>query len=308
MKSSNSIDGTDAFGDNPGTFESQMRSDPATLQAYALYLARFVEEYAGEGLIIEHLQPQNEPGYSTRYPSCLWSPGLLGTFVNDYLGPTLAERNLATQIWFGTLSNNNTYASHAGGLADNPGQTVVGVGLQWNTIGNVQSLADQGYLVMQTEHRCGNYPWEAATFNPNAPPNDHAYAEESWGLIKQWLEAGVHVYSAWNMVLDTNAQNLYLQRPWPQNALLAVERPTAQLIVTPAYHVFRHVSQFVEPGAVRLGVSGGDALAFRNPDGGIVTVLHNPGAQASDTTLAMDDTTVRLSVPAGGWATVNWKD
>jgi glucosylceramidase len=34
-------------------------------------------------------------------------------------------------------------------------------------------------------------------------PNDQAYAVESWGLIRDWIKAGVTAYSTWNMVLDT---------------------------------------------------------------------------------------------------------
>jgi glucosylceramidase len=161
---------------------------------------------------------------------------------------------------------------------------------------------------MQTEHRCGNYPWEEATFNPNQPPNDHAYAVESWGLIRDWIEAGVNSYSAWNMVLDTQGHNLDEERPWPQNALLTVSRSSGTLNVTPAYYVFRHFSYFVDPGAVRLGTSGNaDALAFRNPDGSLVTVVHNSGGQAAQTTLGVGGTTVQFQVPAQGWATVNWQ-
>jgi glucosylceramidase len=308
MKDSNDINGTDADASGNGaTFESHMLSDPSILQAHALYFARFIEEYAAEGIPIDHVHPQNEPGYATRYPSCLWDAGLLGTFVGDYLGPTLQDRGLSTEIWFGTLSNADTYSGHINGLNGSAAQYVTGVGLQWNTISNVGTLSNQGYLVMQTEHKCGNYPWETATFNANQPPNDHAYGEESWGLVKQWLEAGVHIYSAWNMVLDTQGQNLDEQRPWPQNALLAVNRSTSELLVTPTYYVFRHLSQFVDPGATRIGVSGGDAVAFKNPDSSIVTVLYNSGGQDSPTTLAVGGTTVQFTIPARGWATVNWE-
>ena len=52
--------------------------------------------------------------------------------------------------------------------------------------------------------------------------------------------------------------------------------------MTPAYHVFRHLSPFVDPGANVIGTSGGDALAFKNPDGTIVAVLYNSGAAKDD--------------------------
>ncbi len=307
MKDSNNIDGTDEYDNSPATFTSHMLSDPQILQAYALYFAKFVEEYQKEGITIAQVMPQNEPGYATRYPSCLWDAGLLGTFVGSYLGPTLADHGLSTEIWFGTLSNSDTYSGQIGGLTGDAASYVQGVGLQWNTISNTGTLSGQGYGVMQTEHKCGNYPWESATWNPNQPPNDQAYAEESWGLIKQWLEAGVHIYSAWNMVLDSEGKNIDVQRPWPQNALLTVDRSSKTLNATPAYYVFRHLSQFVAPGAVRLGTSGGDAVAFKNPDESIVTVLFNSGGQDTNTTLAVAGTTLQFSIPAHGWATVNWK-
>jgi glucosylceramidase len=171
---------------------------------------------------------------------------------------------------------------------------------------------------MQSEHQCGNYPWLGSTassradanrdnFLPGLAPNNHAYGEESWDLITDWLEAGVHIYSAWNMVLDTEGMNLDETRAWPQNALLAVDMGASTLEVTPAYYVFRHVGQYVEPDAVRLGTQGGDALAFRNPDGSIVTVMYNSGGSDSQTTLSVGGTTLQFTIPARGWATVNWQ-
>jgi hypothetical protein len=109
-----------------------------------------------------------------------------------------------------SLSNDSTYAGFIGGLTGAAAQAVVGVGLQWNTMSHVGELASRGYLVMQTEHCCGNYPFTVAgtpAFNPDKPPNDHAYAVESWGYIRDWIKAGVNVYSAWNMVLDTVGKN-----------------------------------------------------------------------------------------------------
>ena len=109
-------------------------------------------------------------------------------------------------------------------------------------------------------------------------PNDQAYAVESWGLIRDWIRAGVTAYSAWNMVLDTVGVGIDTTRVWPQNALLTVDTAAKTLNVTPTYYVFRHLSQFVAPGAKVVAARGGDALAFKNPDGSIVAVMYNAGA------------------------------
>jgi glucosylceramidase len=134
-------------------------------------------------------------------------------------------------------------------------------------------------------------------------PNDLAYAIDSWHLIKAWIQAGVNAYYAWNMVLDKAGVNIDTTTPWPQNALLVVDG--GQLIKTPAYYVFRHLSQFVAPQAQVLASIGGDALAFKNPDGSIITVVYNVDA-ARRLVVAVNDTKLAFDMPGNGWATLRY--
>jgi len=290
-----------------------IRQDAETLQAHALYLARFVEAYAAEGIVIRAVHPQNEPGYPQDYPSCSWPGDSFRDYVANHLGPLFAQRLPTTEVWLGTMSNPQSDAIVRGVMGDPAAASRVrGIGLQWG----MEKLArqyvdDYGLPTLQTEHRCGHYPWvekadpekypDGAAFGP--APNDHDYAVESWGLIKGWIDQRVNGYLAWNMVLDTNGYNLDEVRPWAQNALLVVDREARRLIVTPAYYVFRHVARFVEPGAVVLDVGGADALAWKNTDGSLVVVAHNSAEQAGDTVLAVGGAAWRFSVPARGWAT-----
>jgi glucosylceramidase len=291
-----------------------IRQDAQTLQAHALYLARFVEAYAAEGIVIQAVHPQNEPGWPQDYPSCGWPGDSMRDYIANHLGPLFQQRLPGTEIWLGTMSNTTSDSIVRSVMGDAAAASYVrGIGLQWGMVENaLQYVEDYGLPTLQTEHRCGHYPWEqevdpdkypdGAAFGP--APNDHDYAVESWGLIKRWIDQGVNGYLAWNMVLDTDGYNLDKIRPWAQNALLAVDREKRQLIVTPAYHVFRHVARFVQPGAVVLDVGDADALAWKNADGSVVSVVHNPGEQASETVLAIGGGTWRVSVPARGWATV----
>jgi glucosylceramidase len=280
-----------------------MRSDPQTLKAHALYLAKFVEEYNREGMTIEAVHVQNEPGYAR----VRWDQSVLISYFKTYLGPTFAERDLDTQIWCGTMSHPDD-AAIAEAVANDPESMayVTGFGLQWNLADTVSSLAPHG-PVMQTEHKCGNYNfetpyWDQSRYDANMPQNDHLYAEESWQLIRDWIAAGVNSYSAWNMVLDTRGVSL---DNWPQNALLVVDRQAKKLIVTPAYYVFRHFSRYLSPDAMRIAISGADdALAFQNPDDSIVVQYYNKANTLQANIIDVRGELYQFSTPAHGWATI----
>jgi glucosylceramidase len=50
-------------------------------------------------------------------------------------------------------------------------------------------------------------------------------------------------------------------------------------------------------------VTGGDAIAFKNPNGSIVTVMYNSGA-AKTSIVSAAGKKVSFSMPGTGWATV----
>jgi glucosylceramidase len=286
---------------------SNMKSDAQTQQAYALYLAKFVEEYGKIGITIGAVHPQNEPGYARVH----WTQSLLVNFFKTYMGPVFAQQNLTAEVWCGTMSAPadaniaTAVAADAASLA-----YVKGFGLQWNLQTTVATLAPKA-TVMQTEHPCGNYNfdtpyWKQSQYNASKPPNDHAYGEESWQLIRDWITAGVNSYNAWNMVLDTVGKSL---DNWPQDALLVVDRTAKTLTATAAYYAFRHYSAYIVPGATRIGTTGSnDAVAFKNPDGSVIVEVYNKASAATTMTVgvgsALSQSLYQFSVPAHGWATL----
>ena len=315
---------TENMGYDKGIFNTDYYEE------YADFIVSWIQAYEAEDIPINAVMPQNEPGWAQSYPTCAWgpatdstnntelpSPVTLGTFVDGYLFRALDDAGLDTNVWFGTLSNNKYFNDYWGDMMQKASaDRIIGAALQWATQPHVGEVASAGYLVMQSEHQCGNYPWLEARANSamdatrdnflaSMAPNNQAYGEESWDLMKSWIEDGVNIYSAWNMVLDTGGFNLDMVRPWPQNAMLTVDLDSGALTATPYYYVFRHLAQYVDVGALRIGVTGGNALAFKNPDGSIVTVLFNEATSASPTTLSVDGTLVQFEIPARGWATVN---
>ncbi len=293
-----------------GAFDSgSMKEDDETLQAFALYLSRFVQEYGKLGIPIEVVHPQKEPNLELDFPSCAWSTLAMTKFIGSYLGPTFAQQQVGAQIFLGSLSEDGGTGRSAAIIdavaADSTATSYVkGYGFEWDGLDLVAAVKAKALPIWQDNHNVGNLPWESP-FNAVAAPNDHAYAVTSWGFIRDWIRAGVSAYFTSNMVLDSGGVGIGA-RAWPQNALLVVDTASKSLRVTPAFYLFRHLARFVEPGALVVGTRGGDALSFKNPDASFVTVMYNSGA-ANQTTVAVAGKKLQFDMPANGWATIRVK-
>ena len=304
----------------PSYFDSgTMKTDVATLSAYAEYLVMFIRAYKEQGITVDTIAPQFEPTFEQNYPSCLWDKTTYTNFVGRHLGPALAAASLSTKIMLGGLAREpNDSDIVASVMADSTAKAFVNsVGVQWGVLDKVvQTPLTYGVPVWATEHKCGNYPFitsgrpATATTPPitayaEPPPNDQSYGVETWWYIRDAItKAKVTAYNVPHMVLDTVGKGNDTSRQWAQDSLLTVSAGT--ITKTQAYYVVRHFSQFVDPGAKVVATSGGDAVAFKNPNGSLVAVLYSAAAK-SNYVVAMGGKKLQFSVPAGGWATVKYK-
>jgi glucosylceramidase len=292
----------------------KMKSDAATLAAYAQYFVQFIRGYRAQGIDVEVVSPQDEPTFDQNSPSCTWDPTTYTSFVGGYLGPAMKE--LGVNVILGTFANGNDVGGDLdiakAALADPAATSFLYVaGVEWGMLDRVNAGTTLGDLpVWVTTHKFGNYPFCSGVnsycpgaYNATQAPNDHAYGVESWGYIRDAITKGkATMYSAWNMVLDKIGLGNDTSRDWKQDALLVADGGTVK--PTPAYYVFRHLSQYVVPGAKVVGTTGGDAVAFKNPDGSIVAVVYNKGAANSAFVVAMAGKKLQLAMPADGWATI----
>jgi len=307
------VSGADRNGANakkPSYYDGgTMKSDATTLTAYAKYYTKFVQGYKDQGINIEVVSPQNEPGYDQNYPSCLWDKAVYADFIGTYLGPAMSKLNV--KVMLGSLSNDQTdFTIASAALANTTAKGFLSViGAQWNTLdANKLTALNANLPIWASEHKCGNYPWNPDGYPKyvEPAPNDQAYGVESWGYIRDAiLKVKVTAYNAWNMVLDKGGYGIDTTRPWAQDALLVVDG--GKVNPTPFYYVFRHLSQYVAPGATVVGTTGGDAVAFKNLDGSLVAVLFNSGAANANYVVAIGSKKFQFAMPSNGWATVKYK-
>jgi glucosylceramidase len=246
-----------------------IKDDDQTLDALALYFARYIEAYRDAGVPVSIVMPQNEPTQSTNYTSCLWTGGQLAKFIGYHLGPELKKEGLTTQIYLGTFcdSSKGGYNYWVAPSMQDPvvRPFIAGVGCQW---AGVATMRDTHYLfpdmtLMQTEAECGR---------PNT--NDWAFGEKQFGLARKWFQAGAGSNIIWNLVLDETGLST---GNWPQCSPIVVNSSTGAVTYTPYFYCYKHFSHFVQPGAHCLATEGqwSDRVAFVNPNGDVVVVAAN---------------------------------
>jgi glucosylceramidase len=252
-----------------------LRQEPAILKAYAIYLARFVEEYHREGIDVFAVNFQNEPAEDTKYPSCPWKdPATVRDFIRDYAGPTFAERHVAAKIWLGTITNNKLEWFEA--ILDDPGvmQTIGGLGIQYASRDVAEQLHGEypNLAMMETETKCYN------------GHNDWFDAEDTFRQMVGFFRGGVSAYMYWNMVLDQTGLSSW---GWSQDSTVVVDDYDGSVIYTPQYVLMKHISRFVKPGAVFLKPTSDvdSVLAFRTGDGSVVAVVMNTNRYDRETEL-----------------------
>ncbi|MGI6496291.1 MAG: glycoside hydrolase family 30 protein [Kiritimatiellia bacterium] len=241
--------------------EDGFLADPAHFAAYALYFRRYVESMRAAGIPVWAVMPQNEPNSDQCFPSCTWKAETLAEFIGKYLGPAL--EGTGVQLFLGTIERPSL--DYAETILRDPecARYVRGVGFQWagkDALPGVRA-AHPDLLLIQSEQECGD------------GRNDLAHAWHTWDLMRHYLGNGVSVYEYWNIALVDDAISSW---GWKQNSLVTVDPVARTFRFNPEYTFLATLSANVRRGAKRWMVSGfDDALAFQNPDGGVVVVAAN---------------------------------
>jgi glucosylceramidase len=267
------------------------RLDDALLSTYASYFGRFVDAYNELGLPIGMVMPQNEFNSAQIFPSCTWTPEGLARFIAK-LGPEMAARGV--EIFIGTLERGDD--GMVTRILDHPeaAQWVTGVGTQWHGKNAIPFLHhDRPELrLYQTEQECGD------------GRNDWRYARYAWNQMKHYLSNGANAYMYWNISLELAGLSRW---GWAQNSLVTVDTVSGTYRWNHEYYLLKHVSHFVRTGArvlKTLSYTGYEnQLAFLNPDGSLVLVIHNDSTEEQTLEVLIGDRVLTATLPPDSFST-----
>ncbi|OHX63916.1 glycoside hydrolase family 30 protein [Flammeovirga pacifica] len=262
---------------------TQFRMEEKYLKSYALYFSKFVEAYKKEGIDIYAVHVQNELNSSCQnFPSCIWHPKDMATFIGDYLGPEFINKKLKTEIWLGTVERKQEDRVDDILLDHKAQKYIKGVGFQWAGKGAIPYVNTKypNLELMQTESECGN------------GSNDWAAAKHTFDLIKHYFKNGANSYMYWNMVLDETGKSHW---GWKQNSMITVNSDSKSVVYNPEFYLMKHFSAFVEKNSKYLKTSDENCLAFKC-EKQYVVFYHNNSTKKQVKEFVVDGKSVKLEL------------
>jgi glucosylceramidase len=274
---------------------------------YALYFRKFLEGYKAEGVLIDAVTIQNETDAEQQgnMPACLWAQEQEMEFAAKFLSPELRKAGFATKIW--VIDHNYSLWGRALDELSDPEVYEAVDGIAWHGyVGDPSAMTrvhdafpdknaywtEGGPDISQPDYQTDYTKW-ADTFN---------------GILNNWARS----ITAWNVVLDEKGKPNV--GPFSCGGTVTVENGTHKITRSGQYHAFAHYTRHVKRGAKVLstGVPGKSDnargishVAFRNPDGGVVLVVANPGGERT-IQVEVSGKSLEFKAPADSVHTLEW--
>jgi glucosylceramidase len=240
---------------------------------------------------------QNEPEAHQTWESCLYTPEQERDFVKHLLGPAMEKAGLLDKIkLIGWDHNRDRVEARAAALFADPDAAKYfwGIGIHWYVSNDFAASSRVHTLWPDKPIIFTEGCWEGGK-HLGRWEHGEGYATQMIGDFKNWVAA----YIDWNIVLD--------QRGGPNHvgnfcdAPVIVDTNTKEVRYGPSFYYIAHFSRYVKPGAHRIASSGAeglDSIAFRNPDGSLVTIVMNQTDKPASFQLAAVGETLACSIPA----------
>lgn len=252
-------------------------------QVYADYFVRYVQAYAGHGLPIYAVTPQNEALFvPPHYPGMLMLPEAQSKLIRDYLKPAFAKNNIDTKIL--CYDHNWDRPDYPLTVLEQAHKDVDGVA--WHWYGGSPSAQNEVYQA---------FPEKEVHFTEGSGGEWIPAFEPAFSNV---MRTGIEIlrnhsksFVLWNMALDEhNGPTVPGFGRSTCRGIVQVNQQTRELTYTLDYYALAHFSKFVRPQAVRIASSSYDSIrsvAFKNPDESVAVILFNDRDQAENVELKL---------------------
>lgn len=279
----------------------------SSFDPYARYFVKFLEAYKGEGVDINAVTVQNETDAEQEgnMPACLWAQEQEMEFAARFLAPAIRKATLNTKIWL--LDHNYSLWGRAIDELSDPTVYDAVDGIAWHGyVGEPTAMTK-----VHDAFPAKNAYWTEGGPDVNQPDYQTDYsrwADEFNGILNNWARS----ITAWNVALDEKGRPDI--GPFSCGGTITIDNASHKVTYSGQYWAFAHYSKHVKRGARVFATNAlGDLkvgspvshTGFRNPDGRIVVVLANRGAERR-MQLVMGGRTLDVDLPANSVQTLEW--
>jgi len=278
--------------------------DPQFYGAFAHYLARTVQAFGREGVMVSMLTIQNEPNFEPdSYPGGRVDPPQRAKIIGRYVGPTLKSLGIRTEIldW----DHNWDHPEMPLAVLRDPVARRYISGVAWHCYNGDVTAQSQVHNAYPRKDawltECSGGGWSPK------------YAEVLGWMTDKLIIGAANNWSRgtllWNLALDP-AHGPHTGGCTDCRGVVTIDPATGAITRNVEYYVLGHASRFVLPGALRVSAvaRGGqvDAAAFLNPNGSRVAILYRKFG-SGEVTIAVDGERYSIAMPAGSVATLRWQ-
>jgi glucosylceramidase len=290
--------------------------NPQYYNALARYYLRYLQEYEKHGVFVDYLSLFNEPDIYTKIPY-----NEIDTLLKDHVGPLLKKENIRIHIMLSEAPNREDAASNYPLLLNDAAAR------QYVSVAPYHGYDDKDWDKILNLHRqypdlplwmtevC--YAYDAGTPKSMSLPRFDFEDGDYWGnQIFNDLEVYTSAWIYWNMILDEKGGPWSVSEihgnpdPNVQHPVVIIDRRSKKVTYSGLYYYLAHFSKFVRPGAIRIKTTGSldgvRVMAFRAPDGRIVTELMNSKKEDVQMGVKFHDRVLRLKLPAISITTALW--
>lgn len=224
---------------------------PEYRKRWAEYICRYIEEYRNRGYHITKLTMQNEPKAVQTWDSCIYTAEEQKEFLREYLWPSLKAHGLddiGIYLWD---HNKERVFEWAETIIDTETTSMIrGMAFHWYSGDHFEALRvihekypDKQLLLSEA---CIEYSKFSADDYLN---NAQKYAHDMMGNLNE----GMNTFLDWNLILNEeggpNHVGNFCDAPY------LFDRDSKELKESNILGYLWHFTHFLEPGAVRIGVS-----------------------------------------------------
>lgn len=266
---------------------------PEHYGTFARYLVKFIEAYAGEGIEIHAVTPQNEPDYvPSNYPGCGYSAQEQIELVKE-MGAAFETNSIDTKIWI--LDHNyDLWRSFAKVVLDDPEANAYIDGTAFHPyVGSVDAMSK-----LHDAH-----PDKSIHFTEKSRKEVDG-ADDIIRDFRNWAESA----TMWASVGDGRGTGCahYQFTHCP-----VIVRSSSEYVLGDEVFIFGQFARFIQRGARRIQSDYGSKstitnVCYKNPDGSLVAVVCNQTSSPQSFKLVCEGNMVSTSLPALTVATLRW--